>query len=214
MSAKVLISDKQSDKYITIQEYEDAMSQVYAKHGIKWEIVDSSEAMPITMELFEMEIARAEEECKKHQNELIENKAEYMLLEENLTELSNDSIMRLMPVTANYYRYLDIDCSVLATCRLFAYANATYDANNDVFLSLNSSNIIKYSGVNCNSWIDGGSSIYINSTRKSFYVHFVGTADFTYTIPEINVKVDQAIPIDGHYPWSTTDSGTYLISEW
>lgn len=33
VSAKVLISDKQSDKYITIQEYEDAMSQVYAKHG-------------------------------------------------------------------------------------------------------------------------------------------------------------------------------------
>ncbi len=201
---------------ISIQKYENSMKQIYAKYGIEWKIVDSSDARPITKALYTSEIKRAEKEGKDYQAKLTNSRTEFSNMKKTLIELPNDnySLRSIMPVTSYFTMILQINCSIFANCRLLASANATYNADSDLFLSLNSSNIIKYTAVNCNAWNDGGSSIYMNSTRTSLYVHFVGTADFSYTIPGINVKVDIAVPVDGNYPWATSDGGTTVNVTW
>lgn len=213
-SAATLKYDR-SDELISIQEYEDAMHQVYAQYGIEWKVVDSSDAKPITKALFESEIARARAECKEYQAALTKNKAEFMELKGNISESSADNnVPMVMPVTANYYLYFDINFDVFAHCRLYAKANATYDADKGIFMYTNSSSLTKITGVNCDSWSDDGSTFFINETSRSLYVHILGKAYFSYTIPVINVKVDKTIPVNYYFPWSVYESNKDIYESW
>lgn len=208
-ASAVTLTPDQSDELVSVQEYADTMGQVYAQYGIKWRVVDSSNYVPLTKTELESEVAKVIEDCKAYQTELTKSQEESAQIKKDDAKLASGNDLyapMVMPITANYSTYKTINCnSVPGSLTLLVRINANADADLGHFQSINSSSIIKYSGVNCDSWSDEGSRIYISSTKLALIVDYAGVAYFSYVEPRTNIKVEQAVIVKGSHTWKVSD---------
>jgi len=203
--AATLQSDQSN--LISINEYENAMSKIYAQYGIEWKIVDASDAMPITKELFDAEIVRAKNECEIFQAKMAQSKKEIENYQAELNEnksvfvsdssqIYNETIINsVMPVTKSVRAIYKVDdLFPFASCTLAAYAQFSYDANYGSILNIGYSYIIPLVSINLDQWVDEGSYFSITAGPNA-YVVFKGKCYFSYTIPGIEVKTSATIPV-------------------
>lgn len=192
-----------TNQFVTIQAYEDAMSKIYANYGMEWKITDSSGTTQITKALYDSEIARATKECKEYQTAFNKSKAEAIKIESITSNYSVSTLVAnqdtgavvnsMMPVTKNVSASCKVTYGLYCSCYLVANANYTYNADNNTTLSLNSWSVDYTTAVNLDQWVDSGSRVDL--TSYGCYAIIKGSCYFSYTIPVINTKVSQVVPV-------------------
>lgn len=185
----------ETNQFVTIEAYEDAMSEIYAKYGMEWKIIDSYGITQITKASYDSEIARATKECEDYQTAFNKSNSEVIQIK-STQEANRDVVIRgMMPVTKNVYASTKVEFSFWASCFIEAFANYTFNANaiGNTPLSLNSWMIYSAAGVNLDEWVDTGSEVVLTDT--GCYANFRGTCYFSHTIPVINIKVSQTVPV-------------------
>lgn len=189
--AKTLNSDQSN--LVSIEEYEDAMSQIYANYGIGWKIIDSSDSKPITKAVYNSEIKRAYKECEEYQAQLNKSKSENL----DSIQVSNTDmgINSLMPVRKNVYGYATYESWPFYKCQLMATADITYNADTGSIMYINSSNIRYNIAVNLDQWDDQGSYVEI-IWGSQCRAHFIGTLYFSYTVIITGQKISLSVPVD------------------
>ncbi|MGN6710837.1 hypothetical protein [Anaerocolumna jejuensis] len=178
-------------KQISIKEYENAMSQIYAQCGREWKIIDSSNAKPITKEIFDSEIERAKKEVAEYQAAYKAEEIYSATLTK--TQVTGIHINSIMPVTKNVSTSTSASYGVFCNAVIIASANITYNADNGNIMSVNSQSIYQGTSVNLDAWVDEGS--YITNNGTFLYANFRGKCYFSYTIPVINVKVSDTVTV-------------------
>lgn len=201
LSINVLAAEEveKSSDLISIEEYENTISKIYADYGIGWEIVDSSNALPITREIFDSEIKNAYEECEAYQNQINENKTSILEIEQEDTTITTSPIITPMLMPVKKYIMASYKVSAVSFSVTFrALAQITYNADTGNVMTVHSTDISPSSGINFDDWVDNGSEIKIKGTNWRAY--FKGTAYFSYVAPVINVKLSKTIPFDASAP--------------
>lgn len=191
-NAETLKSDQSN--LVTVEEYQDTISKIYASYGIEWEIIDSSNAIPITKELFDSQIEKAHKEGEEYQTELNRNKLLYSDTNSNTNKISNKEdigILSVMPVRTFVYATTSVENWPLYMAELQAIADITYNADTGAMMYLHSWYIITSSGFNYESWVDAGSSVSISGT--SCTAQFRGTCYFSYSEPNTGFKVTKGV---------------------
>lgn len=182
--------ESEQSNLVSIEEYEDAMSQIYANYGIVWKIIDSSDSVPITKELYDSEIKRAYKECEEYQAQLNKSKSGNF---DSIQVTNTDMSSRLMPVNKCVSASTTIEDWPWYQCVLTATAWITYNADTGEMMSLDSWDI-NYTSVNMNEWVDEGS--YIDKNRNFFRVWFIGKCHFSYIVPVTNQKISLSVPVN------------------
>lgn len=182
------LKSKQSN-LISIEKYEDTMSQIYANYGIEWKIIDASDSVPITRALFNSEIKRAYRECEEYQAQLNKSKSEYS---DSIQVPDTDIGINLMPIKKSVSASTTVQSWPWYKCKLTARAMITYNGSTGYTMWVDWWNI-SYEGVNLDKWVDEGS--YISQSSTHFTAIFRGTCHFSYTVPVTNQKISLSVPV-------------------
>lgn len=186
-----------NEELVSIQEYESTMKEIYSRYGIEWKIIDASNALPITKEVFESEKNRAVREGEKHLDDLEKAQSEVTNLEHisnNLQSENDVGILGFMPITGDY-TYLANYKAAHGMVRIRVKTTALYNADYGEFVSFYNTSFQKWAGVNCTGWRDTGTKI--GKAKDIFWVSMNGIASFSYTIPTINIVVEDSIETTG-----------------
>jgi|GEM_PF-3623984 hypothetical protein len=182
-------------KTISIVQYENAMSKIYAQYGIDWKLTDSSNMEKITPKILSSELARAEAECKSVQEQLSTANAE---LQRSLrAQIASIAVQpySIMPYNTTVYATYTVSNLPFYKCDYKAYAFVTINGDNDLYISINSSGFYNAFGYNFDDFTDQGSTILLAGGNTYCRAHYLGLFNFSYTSP-VGGKISTSIPVN------------------
>lgn len=185
--------ENDASKLVSLEEYDKTMTELYKKYDLNFEIVESSNYVPITRNELLSEFEKIEKELMETVNTYNENIKRIEKAEKRSKLMIDNQIAPLiMPVTHFFRGFQDVSVHLgLAYVTIRFSASAVRDESNGYYISLTPDRWYHSSSMNLDEIVYERKEWKIRG--KQVIVHAEGIAKFTYKSP-INVIIKAEKP--------------------
>lgn len=200
-----------SNEYVTLEEYDNIISSVYAQYGINAHVSDmSQENVLISVDDLKGDIKQAVAEGKAYQAEMkaIKMKLSALSLSKSQINKKEPNISALsMPIIRFYEQFFNFSPDTnLAGATFRVQIQATVDANTDTFMYVDDTDQVLYVGSNIDSYTDLGSYWSISNDRSLLYYAINYNVKYSYTIGFSGQRISAERNHHGLVSWRADDN--------